>query len=84
MRLSPTNWCKNIVPRSSDGSCVPKECDDFGEMCMICEACVAAADWPRIKNETIAKYNAERRAISAVDEAFLQKDLQKYEWALHY
>ena len=48
---------------------------------------VTSAVWieiQKIKNETIAKYNAERRAISAVDEAFLQKDLQKYEWALHY
>lgn len=32
------------MPRSNDGLCVPKECDNFGEMCMICEACVAAAD----------------------------------------
>lgn len=38
----------------------------------------------KVKNETIAKYNAERRAVFAVDEAFLQNDLQKYERALHY
>lgn len=44
MNLSPTNWCKNIVPRSNDDSYVPKECDDFGETRMTCEACVAAAD----------------------------------------
>ena len=38
----------------------------------------------KIKNETTAKYNAERRVFFAVAEALLQNDLQKYEWALHY
>lgn len=50
MRLSPTNWCKNIVPRSSDGSCVPKECDDFGEAYMTCELCSVVVDWWKTKN----------------------------------
>ena len=45
MKLSPTNWCKNIVPRSNDGSCVPKECDDFDEGCMTCELCIVVVDW---------------------------------------
>ena len=40
--------------------------------------------YKKIKNETTAKYNAERRAIFAVDEAFLQNDLQKYERVLRY
>lgn len=50
MKLSLANWCKNIVPRSNDGSCVPKECDDFGEMCVICEACIVVVDWLQTKN----------------------------------
>ena len=40
--------------------------------------------YKKVKNEKTAKYNAERRAIFAVDETFLQNDLQKYERALHY
>lgn len=39
MKLGPTNWRRNIVPRSSDGSCAPKECDGFGVVCMTCELC---------------------------------------------
>lgn len=39
MKFSLANWCKNIMPRSNDGSCVPKECDDFGVVCMTCELC---------------------------------------------
>ena len=35
--------------------------------------------YKKVKNEKTAKYNAERRAIFAVDETFLQNDLQKYE-----
>ena len=50
-KLSPAKWCKNIVPRSNDGSCAPKESDNFGEVRVICEACVAAADWLQIKND---------------------------------
>ena len=50
MRLSPTNWCKNIVPRSSDGSCVPKECDDFGEARMTCEPYIIVVEEIQIKN----------------------------------
>ena len=50
-RLSLANWCRNIVPRSNDGSCAPKESDNFGEVRVICEACVAAADWLQIKND---------------------------------
>jgi len=58
-KLSPAKWCKNIVPRSNDGSCAPKESDNFGEMCVICEACVAAADWLQTKNDDF--WNSARR-----------------------